>query len=119
MQFVKVEAQASGSIGLDTQGNAWSWGLNLKGRLGQPVNWGKYKTPTRIQMPAGVTITDLSAGGHHALAIGSDGKTYAWGYFENGRLGAGVATAPTYTPAPVSVPDGVTFVDVEAGGDHS
>lgn len=38
VQFVKVEAQASGSIGLDTQGNAWSWGLNLKGRLGQPVN---------------------------------------------------------------------------------
>ncbi|NBS07290.1 MAG: cell wall anchor protein, partial [Verrucomicrobia bacterium] len=59
--------------------NVTAWGLNSDGRLGvgdtnSPVNWAR----TVQGIPAGATITQLSAGGTHSLIL-ADGQVYAAG----------------------------------------
>ena len=54
----------------------------------------------------------------HSLAVGSDGKLYAWGHNTNGQLGNGTVTSST-TPIVVSMPAGVTATAVAAGDAHS
>ncbi len=66
----------------------------------------------------GVTFTQVTAGGFHSLAVGSDGHTYAWGYNGNGQLGNGTNTDSS-VPVVVSTPAGVTFTQLAAGRSHS
>ena len=35
----------------------------------------------------GVRVCAVSAGGHHSLAVGSDGAVYGWGWGDDARLG--------------------------------
>lgn len=72
-------------------------------------------------VPASVTLAQVAAGGSHSLALGSDGRAYAWGYNDAGELGDGTITS---RPAPVpvdmsSVPPGVTFTRIAGGGEFS
>jgi len=53
-------------------------------------------------------------GNFHALALSSDGKTYAWGANDVGQLGDGT-TIDQFSPVEVHTPDGVRFVEVVAG----
>ena len=65
------------------------------------------------------TITDISAGGRHDLALLSNGTVVAWGDDTYGQLGNGAASAndDAETPVPVASLSGV--VAVAAGGEHS
>ncbi len=69
---------------------------------------------TLVSGPAGITFTQVSAGYSHSVAIGSDGKTYAWGDNEFGQLGDGSTTTST-VPIVVSAVPGVDFIQVSAG----
>ena len=95
----------------------YSWGYNVDGQLGNgtTTNAG---TPVKVSLPAGVTATAAAAGANHSLAVGSDGKLYAWGVNTNGELGNGTVTSST-TPVVVSMPAGVTATAVAAGDSHS
>lgn len=62
--------------------------------------------------------TQVSAGIYHSLALTDDGRAYAWGWNLMGELGTG-DTTPAPTPVAVSMPSGVRFAQVEAGGLHS
>ncbi len=95
----------------------YSWGYNLDGQLGNG-NTTTETTPVKVSLPAGVTATAAAAGGDHSLAIGSDGKLYAWGNNAEGQLGDGT-THNSSTPVVVSMPAGVTATAVAAGQDHS
>ena len=95
----------------------YSWGYNVDGQLGNG-NTANENIPVKVQLPSGVTATAAAAGGFHSLAIGSDGKLYAWGDNTYGQLGNGTGT-PSTTPVVVSMPAGVTATAVAAGEDHS
>jgi alpha-tubulin suppressor-like RCC1 family protein len=95
----------------------YSWGNNSFGQLGTG-NTTNASTPAKVQLPSGVTATAAAAGTDHSLAIGSDGKLYAWGYNGNGQLGNNTVTA-SLTPTLVSTPAGKTPVAVAAGFAHS
>ena len=69
-------------------------------------------------LPAGVTAVDVSAGSGHSLAIGSDGRVYAWGRNLDGQLGNGSSTAHS-TPVALSLPGGSVPTEISAGIDHS
>ena len=113
--------RASGfSVGVASDGNAYAWGSNQYGQLGQgSTSSTPQKTPVRVPLPAGVdsnfTYTQAMAGGKHVLAIGSDGIVYAWG--ANDRCQLGDNTTGHFKPQPIKGADGQPFkaVQVSAG----
>jgi len=55
----------------------YSWGYNASGQLGNATTTNS-TVPVKVSLPSGVTATAAAAGGGHSLAVGSDGKLYAW-----------------------------------------
>ena len=137
IRFNQISASTNGyfSLAVGSDGNAYAWGYNYNGQLGNGTTTERHapvmvKTPDRKtypDLPADFTYLQVSAGGSHSLALGSDGNVYAWGANSSGRLGDGT-TSPRYTPVRVKTPDRKTYPDlpadftylqVSAGGDHS
>ncbi|MFC4223708.1 RCC1 domain-containing protein [Lysinibacter cavernae] len=111
--FTSVSAGYLYALALGSDGSIYTWGRNNFGQLGDGSTTDSL-VPVKVQGPAGVTFSQLSAGDMQALAIGSDGNTYAWGANGNGQLGDGTTT-PRSTPTPVILPSGVSFTTVAAG----
>ena len=83
-------------------GEIWGWGDNSAGVLGNissPETGTNITSPSKVNLPDGITSVSVSAGTDHVLMLGSDGNVYAWGNNEYGQLGidnSGTAlTAPT------------------------
>jgi alpha-tubulin suppressor-like RCC1 family protein len=66
----------------------------------------------------GPTITVVAGGEGHTLALTSTGTLYAWGLNNRGQLGDGGVT-DSHVPVQITVPAGVTFTALAAGGAHS
>ena len=105
------------SMVIGSDGKLYAWGDNYYGQLGNGTTV-TATTPVAVSLPAGVTPTVLTAGGAHSMAIGSDGKLYAWGDNEYGQLGNGTTTT-SHTPVAVSLPADVTPIAVVAGELHN
>lgn len=115
-----ISAGNGHSLALDEAGNAWAWGSNESGALGNGSGPANFVPPVKVSMPIGVTFTAVAAGDSHSLALGSDGKTYSWGANDSGQLGVGSDTSSTVpVPVPVQLPPGITFTSITAGYAHS
>ena len=113
---VTAVASAAGdgdSLAVGSDGNAYAWGFNNNGQLGNGTTT-RTSTPTRVSLPSGVTATAVAAGEFHSLTIGSDGHLYAFGGNPEGELGNGTTTGSS-TPVRVSLPTGVTPTAIAAG----
>jgi hypothetical protein len=60
----------SASLALDSTGQAWAWGDNSFGELGNGTTTSS-SVPVPVSMPAGVTFTAISAGALYSLALDS------------------------------------------------
>ena len=124
------------SLAVGSDGNAYAWGNNRYGQLGDgtrtnrttPVMVRKPDPKTYPDLPADFTYVQVSAGGAHSLALGSDGYAYAWGWNSSGQLGNNNSGEDTYSSVPVRVRDpaspadaskGLQATQVSAGGWHS
>ena len=124
--YVQVSAGYHHSLALGSDGNAYAWGDNYSGRLGDGTTTDRY-TPVRVKkpdrkmypdLPEDFTYVQVSAGWQHSLAVGSDGNAYAWGGNYRGQLGDGTTTDRT-TPVKVGKPTDFSYVQVSAGYWHS
>jgi alpha-tubulin suppressor-like RCC1 family protein len=121
------------SLALGSNGTVYAWGSNLAGQLGDGTATGPSvcgatpcsTTPVAVSLPRGVRAIAIAEGGHDtSLALGSNGRVYAWGDNSSGQLGVGTTTGPgtcagtacSVTPVAVSLPRGVTASAVSAGG---
>ncbi|WP_232348578.1 MULTISPECIES: InlB B-repeat-containing protein, partial [Bifidobacterium] len=124
-----VAMQNSVSLAVGSDGNAYAWGDNRSGQLGNGTTT-QQNTPVPVKKPAGVsadfTYVQVSAGYRHSLALGSDGYVYAWG--DNTYAQLGNNTSDRYSTVPVRVCDpsthsnvntGLKAIQVDAGGEHS
>ena len=134
--YAQVSAGDRHSLALGSDGNAYAWGYNTYGQLGDGTTSYSQATPVRVKTPDRSTYPDLpkdftyvqvSAGRNYSLALGSDGNAYAWGSNDDGRFGDGTYTDRN-TPIRVKTPDRNTYPDlpedftyaqVNAGWQHS
>ena len=127
IRFNQVSAGNSHSLALGSDGNAYAWGNNNYGQLGNGTSTSYRSTPVRVEKPAGApadfTYAQVSAGHSHSLALGSDGNAYAWGNNNYGQLGNGTSTSYRSTPVRVEKPAGApadfTYAQISAGQNYS
>ncbi len=112
-----VAAGDSFSLALSEEGQLYGWGANDSGQLGD-ASFTSRSTPVAVKGPGDVTFSEIAAGARHTVALDSDGNAYAWGSNKAGQLGNGTNSFSA-VPAPVSMPEGVTFSQVVASGDLS
>jgi len=121
---VALFAGYADSAVLCSDGTLTAWGFDAFGQLGDGGSFGYSQLPEAVLQSgalAGKTITALSAGGAHTLALCSDGTLAAWGSNSNGQLGNN-STTNSNVPATVDqtgVLAGKTVVAVAAGSSHS
>jgi alpha-tubulin suppressor-like RCC1 family protein len=111
--FTQLAAGDSDTAAIASDGNAYSWGRNYDGDLGNG-SASDSSVPTKVQAPEGVSFTQISAGIYTTVALDSDGHAYAWGQNDDGELGNGTISG-SFVPVRVHLPAGVTFTQVEAG----
>ncbi|MYQ98582.1 Ig-like domain repeat protein [Streptomyces sp. SID6139] len=116
-----VTAIAAGDdyvLALTSNGQVLAWGYNEWGQLGNGVTGGESDVPVAVHLPAGTTVTAISSGAGHALALTSTGEVLAWGDNDFGQLGDGT-TVNRNVPVPVHVPAGTTVTSIAGADDHS
>ena len=119
----QISAGSDHSLALDSEGQIYAWGYNYYGQLGNGDTTDS-NTPVKVDTSgvlAGKTITQISAGSDHSLALDSEGQIYAWGYNYYGQLGNG-DTTDSNTPVKVDtsgVLAGKTITQISAGFFHS
>ncbi len=98
-------------------GNAYCWGLNTKGQLGDGTTTQR-TTPVAVDVSGvlmGRSVSVISTGSSHTCAI-ADGRAFCWGLGTSGQLGNAASTNRT---SPVAVDRTVMSGTVTAisGGD--
>jgi alpha-tubulin suppressor-like RCC1 family protein len=118
--FISLASGAHHICGLDTQGAAYCWGLNLAGQLGIGGSspdicqvdpnfvWRCAKAPALVG--GGLTFVSLTAGWQHTCGLTPTGRAYCWGDY----LFAG-----SYGASPASVSESLTFVSLSSGASAS
>jgi alpha-tubulin suppressor-like RCC1 family protein len=112
-----ISAGAQHTCGLDTSGNAYCWGYNLYGQLGNNATAAQ-KTPVAVQMPGGVTFSAITAGEKHTCALDTTGQAWCWGYGAEGAMGGGFSFGDSI-PVQVTHPGGVTFSSIHTEYRHT
>src|SRR5690606_13098302 len=62
--FTSISGGGAHSVALGSDGNAYAWGDNYYGQLGDGTDTDS-NTPVQVQAPAGVTFTSISGGVYH------------------------------------------------------
>lgn len=103
-QFTKVSARGEfHTLAIDASGNAWAWGNNSSGRLGD-LTIAHKSTP--VQVVGGHIFVDVTAGAGYSFGRKSNGQVWSWGDNTFGQLGHLNTTAKS---SPVQVVGGHVF----------
>jgi alpha-tubulin suppressor-like RCC1 family protein len=113
VRIVALGGGSQHSLALTSAGRLLAWGYNAFGQLGTGVTHGS-NVPVRVRLPAGVRITQMSAGGGFSVALTSAGRVLAWGHNDFGQLGDG-GTASARRPVSVRLPAGIVATALAAG----
>lgn len=117
VSFTAVAVGSSHIAAVASDGSVYAWGDNDYGQLGDGTSTGSM-APVQVQLPAGVTAAEISAGNRHTVMLGSDGRAYAWGWNAYTQLGNG-ATANSNVPVAVHLPAGLSLGSLATGFYHT
>lgn len=115
-KFTALSAGAFFSLGKGNDGKLYAWGDGEYGQLGNGTSGANLKSnlPLPVNNPAGTgagfQFTSFISGYNFSLALGNDGKLYAWGDNSNRELCNGTGGNfgdLSAVPVPVSSPAGV------------
>lgn len=113
--FRQIDAGATHTVGIKTDGTLWAWGNNDNGQLGTG-NTTNQATPRQIG--TGTDWKFVSTSLDHTVAIKTDGTLWAWGSNANGRLGNGVSSI-AITSQPVQIGTATNWKSVATGEGHT
>ncbi len=110
-----ITAGDSHSCLLKTSGEAYCWGFNSSGQLGDGT---VIERLVPVAVGGGLAAgTSIAAGGNHTCALVSTGEVFCWGNNATGQLGIGSFVNKT-TPQYVSQL-GSGNTQITGGGDHT
>ena len=124
--ITQISSGGNHSSAISSNGRVFTWGYNLYGQLGDGTTIDK-NTPVEIttgfNLVGGETITQVSLGNNHSIAISSTGRIFTWGYNNNGQLGDGTTidknTPSNITSSGFNLILGETITQVSLGESHS
>jgi hypothetical protein len=109
VRFSSISAGDSYTCGLTAEGDAYCWGYNAYGELGDGTTSHR-SAPTRIV--GGLRLAAISARRFHTCGITAAGAAWCWGDNSAGQLGTGDSVSAT---APVRVSGALDFVAISSG----
>jgi alpha-tubulin suppressor-like RCC1 family protein len=101
--WTTVNTSGRSTIGLQTDGSLWAWGLNLYGILGLGIESSQTTFPTTQIGSDTDWSSNYSVGIDHVLAIKNNGILYAWGNNERGESGNGTSGSQNFILAPQQI----------------
>jgi alpha-tubulin suppressor-like RCC1 family protein len=116
LTFAQLTAGTNGdnhTCGLTAGGQAYCWGRNDFGQLGDGTTTNRV-TPTAVT--GSLAFSRLTAGGGTTCGLTGEGQAYCWGHNAYGQLGDGTTT---YRHAPTAVAGGLTFTALTANQGHT
>ena len=87
--FTALSAGGVHTCALARGGDAYCWGRNTYGQLGDGSN---ADSPTPTKVVGGYTFVYINASGAHSCAATAGGESLCWGYNIEGQLGDGTRT---------------------------
>lgn len=113
IRFRQISAGTWHTCAVTSSGEAYCWGQNVRGELGDGTTSGK-DVPTLV---AGAILFDvIDVGDEHTCALDLDGNAYCWGSNQYGQLGTGTAAS---ADQPVAVAGGHVFSRISAGAQYT
>jgi alpha-tubulin suppressor-like RCC1 family protein len=107
------------TCGIDLSGDAWCWGINARGELGNAdaahgaVN-PPSTSPTPLKVSGGLKWKTLAPGWQHTCGVAQDNTAWCWGNNSFGELGIGLPDTTSHL-VPVPVAGGHHFKELAAG----
>jgi alpha-tubulin suppressor-like RCC1 family protein len=127
--FTSITLGDMHACGLTPTGEAYCWGNNSVGQLGDGTASGRL---TPVAVTGGLRFVSLSAGSQHTCGLTADGTAYCWGFSGTGALGHGSFSGPDFcqnpdplvrplecSTAPEPVTGGLSFATIDAGAYHT
>ncbi len=108
---VSIAAGMGYSLALRADGTVWAWGDNWRGQLGLGDEYLRWSYPRPVKVEQLTEVVAIAAGGGHSLALRSDGTVWAWGYNDDGQLGAGADGSEARSPVQVPGLSNVKHID--------
>ena len=102
------------NCGVTTSGDAFCWGWNGWGELGDGTVNGGVGPSRPMLVSGGLSFELVSAGDQHTCGVITGGDVYCWGRNDRGQIGNGTSDTLPHT-APQLVSGGHTFRTVSAG----
>jgi alpha-tubulin suppressor-like RCC1 family protein len=110
----QLSPEFSSSCGITTGNQAWCWGTDAHGQLGDNPERGGSTTP--VMVAGGHAFTQLDAGSTHMCAVTAEHQAYCWGDGMGGAMGDG-RTVDRFTPHAVA--GGLSIERVTAGAAYT
>ena len=112
VSFASLYPGGKHTCALTAAGDAYCWGSNVQGQLGQNNNTNS-AVPLQV---SGFQFTALTGGFTHVCGLTAAGKAYCWGSNSQGELGDGTTIGRN---VPVAVAGNKTFIELSARGTHT
>lgn len=114
LTFQTVGVGYAFSCGLADTGEAWCWGYNDQGSLGDGRS---AESAAPVRVAGGHRFTSIAVGAFHTCALTAEGHAWCWGSNFKGELGNGSREFSFITP--VAVSGALQFTKISAGWLHT
>ena len=101
------------TCGLTTDGDAYCWGRNVSGELGDGTVGSNRLTP--VPVAGNIKFKYLRTGAAHTCGVAFDGKAHCWGLNDRGQIGGEVTETCSFGPCstvPVPVATDLRFTSL-------
>jgi hypothetical protein len=117
LTFTQLAVSTYGhTCGLTPAGDAYCWGLNNVGQLGNGIVFTDYEDSVPRLVVGGHQFSELAVGYIHTCGVTTTHQLYCWGDDSRGELGSGKSVANGFTATPTLVAGGLSWDHVSVSG---